>query len=101
MIETWSYSRYATYKQCPRKAKYLYVGKFKEPPSEALENGTIIHNKMEEYLTIDGMPVPVEAKSFMSKLEDLRNSNAIAETMWAFDSNFKPCDPWNSDVRLS
>lgn len=100
MITTWSYSRYATYKQCPRKAKYLYVDRLKEASSEALDNGTRIHALMEEYLRVPGMPVPIEAKKFSAELEGLKKFGAKPEEMWAFDKDLKECGTWAPEVWL-
>jgi putative RecB family exonuclease len=50
-ITAWSYSRESDYKSCPLKAKYKAVDKLKEPPSESMREGTILHTHAEAYVT--------------------------------------------------
>lgn len=50
LITAWSYSRLRTYRQCPKKARFLYVDKLKEPESEPMAEGTRVHSAAEHYL---------------------------------------------------
>jgi RecB family exonuclease len=98
-LTTWSYSRYSTYTQCPKKAKYLYIDKLKEESSEALEKGSRIHKEMEEYLALN-MPVPRSADLFSELLMALKKEKATPEEMWGLTKEFKDCSPWDSNVWL-
>lgn len=50
LITAWSFSRWSTYEECPRKAKYKYIDKLKEPSSEAMERGAMMHEQAEFYV---------------------------------------------------
>ena len=98
-ITTWSYSRFSTYTTCPKKAKYLYIDKFKEAESEALINGSKVHKKLEEYLTYPGMDVPEGTHpKFHDMLDNLIHQGAKPEESWAFNADWKPCGPWAEGV---
>ena len=49
-IKAWSWSRFADYKQCPRKAKFKHVQRMKEPGSAAMERGSKIHGVLSGYI---------------------------------------------------
>lgn len=99
-LTTWSYSRYSTYKQCPLKAKLLYIDKLQEPSSPALDNGAMIHGLCEEYLNNEDMPLDERFIKWKLSFERLREAGAIAEQMWSLDQDWKPCGPFDKDVWL-
>lgn len=49
-LTAWSPSRLKNYENCPRKAKYLYVDKLKEPGSVHTEYGHEVHGSAERYV---------------------------------------------------
>ena len=49
-IPAWSYSSLSTYEQCPRKYKYIYVDKNREPESEAIRYGNELHKAAELHI---------------------------------------------------
>ena len=63
-ITSWSFSRYADYKNCPLKFKLKHVDKLNEPPNEAMARGAAIHTLAEEYIKGKGRTVPPELKLF-------------------------------------
>src|SRR5512138_3826489 len=62
-ITAWSYSRYTTYMDCPRKAFYKFVKRMPEPGSEAMERGDAIHKTIEAYLNGGKRVLPKEIHS--------------------------------------
>jgi RecB family exonuclease len=89
-ITAWSFSRYSTYKQCPQKAKYLYIDKLKEPVGQALERGSAIHTLAEEYIKGKILRLPPELKEFADDFKKHRKDykqakeSMVCEDQWAF-----------------
>jgi CRISPR/Cas system-associated exonuclease Cas4 (RecB family) len=48
-IQAVSHSRMKTHESCPRKAKYKFIDKLKEPGSPAMDRGLEIHKGLEEW----------------------------------------------------
>lgn len=96
-ITSWSYSRWADYDNCPRKAFYKYVEKLKEPENEILLRGTAIHKKLEIYLK-NGGEVPQEASSLKSKYEELRGCKPLVEMEIAFGSKWGKASWFGKDA---
>ena len=103
MITAWSFSRYSTYAQCPRKARYLYIDKLKEPGSPAMERGNEIHKLAERYIKGQVARLPPVLALFRASFsalrkafKDDRTSIAVEET-WAFrrDWTRTTWDDWN------
>lgn len=70
----WSYSSITLFEQCPKKYYHLRVVKdIKEPESEAMRYGTMVHEAAEHFMR-DGTPIP-EAFSYMEPY--LRKLRAI------------------------
>lgn len=99
-LTTWSYSRYSTYDQCPKKAKYLYIDKFVEPSSPALENGTRVHKELEEFLIHEDFPLPDCGTKLKEALSYLKTKGPITEEMWGFNDEFVLVGPWDKSVWL-
>lgn len=97
MITAWSYSRWATYVECPRKAKYKFVDKLPEPSAPALERGSDIHAKIEKYLR-DGGRVPAEAKSLGVEYRELRKLGPAVELELAYDKKWQLVDWFSRDA---
>ena len=89
-ITSWSYSRYTTYKQCPRKAKFTMIDKIKEPKSPAMERGIKVHTDIEHYIKGTMRELTPEAlllKREIKALKELHNAapNKVhVEDSWAF-----------------
>lgn len=93
-ITSWSYSRFATYEECPAKAKYKFIDKLPEPPSPAMERGNQIHKLAEEYTKGNIKKLPQELIQFKEEFELLRESKPIVEETWAFTSKWH-ITTWN------
>lgn len=95
-IKAWSYSRYATYKECPAKAKYKFIDKLPEPPAPAMERGDKIHKMAEAYLKGWNPILPTELKLFAPQFKLLKESKPIVEDTWAFRTDWSQTkwDDW-------
>jgi len=97
-VRSISYSKYSLFNQCPKKFKYIYIEKFKEPPSEILERGSAMHKSMEEHLTIPNFPVPSFADWLVPYLKPIKKY-LIAEEFWQADKDFKPLPSFHPDIK--
>lgn len=95
-ITSWSFSRWNTYEQCPRLAKYKFIDKLKEPGSAAMDRGTELHAHCEKYLKAGGR-IHKDVKLISAQLKDLRNRGALAEADFTFKQDWSPTrwDDWN------
>lgn len=95
MIKEWSYSRYSTYKACPRKAKYKYVDYYPEPGNIFMHRGTKYHDIAEKYISGELSRLPKQLASFKKLFQTLRkgfaDNEVFVESEWGFDSDWKPC----------
>lgn len=119
MIKSWSWSRYADYRQCPRKAKYKHVMRMKEPGSKALSKGSAYHDLLSQYIlgSIKTFPKmleyefenqkfkePFENRKFamdqakpLRALYTKRPDDMMVEDDWAFTKGWERCrwDDWD------
>lgn len=99
MINSWSFSRFSTYRKCPQLAKYKFVDKLYEPGSPAMDRGSAIHKLAEDYITKGGV-FPEEytkVKEILLGLRKsfLRNPHAVAvEQSWSFRKDWSETT-WN------
>lgn len=89
-ITAWSYSRWNDYTLCPLKAKLKYVDKLKEPGSIAMDRGSEIHTKAEQFIKGTLRTLDKALKIFSEVLRDLKKSKANAELEWAFTKAWTP-----------
>lgn len=116
-INAWSFSRYGTYTQCPRKAKYQVIDRLKEPDEKApaLLNGIRVHamasvwatKKMPAQLDREAEPfrrelellarakiVPQELATFKEEFDQLRaTKDVIVESQWTLDKDWNDMGP--------
>lgn len=96
MIKTWSYSRYSTYKACPRKAKYAYVDYIKEPSNEYMERGTKYHDLAEKFIKGELKRFPKELDGLKHVIVLMRDGfkagEVFTEHEWGFNSDWNPCE---------
>lgn len=119
-IEAWSYSRFNTYSQCPRKAFYTIIEKRREPSSPALEKGSEVH-AIADVVVSGKLPplsaenagylpvlkkivadferegqlptvIPESLKRFEQEFLHLQKIGAATEAEWAFNRDWTPCD---------
>ena len=111
LVTSWSYSRYADYKQCPAKFKYKHIDKLPDPGSPAMERGNKIHKMAEDYVRAKLDDVPPELQNVAGELAFLRDQFATAEEQWGFRNSWEwigregwfGADVWaraKTDVRL-
>ena len=96
-ITAWSYSRYAAYNKCPFKLKCSAILRIKEPPNYAMDRGTDIHNKGEQYLLGNIRGVPREFKEFKEEIKTIKDMGAAPEVDLTIAKDFTPSagDDWS------
>ena len=102
-IEAWSFSRYKTYEECPRRAKFSYVDRLPEAPaSRAMIRGQEVHTGCEQYLKkVRGARIPVEAFTFKKDIQALRKARQMeSEAEWACTADWMRCAWMDQDVWL-
>lgn len=92
--KSWSPSIYLDWDGCPRKYRHKKVDKIKvggkiipaypEVKSRAMERGTMIHAKAEEFLLGNIRGMPDELARFEREFKSLKKAGAAAEVKWAF-----------------
>lgn len=97
-ITAWSYSRYSTYKTCPRKAKHSYIDKMKEPASKPMLRGKRIHKLAEDYLLGKLRKLPEELWLFKKQFVALKKRKPHVEGQWAFDKDWKSCGWFDAEA---
>lgn len=102
LLTAWSYSRLSTYEKCALQARYKYIDKLPEPPSDALERGAEAHDVLAQYLRGDrseGADIPGWAY-FGSLLNDLRSLEPMVEQQWGFNRAWEPTGWFGNDTWL-
>lgn len=93
-IKAWSYSRYATYAQCPLQFKLRYIDKVPEPKAPAMERGDKIHKEIARWLThmVGALPAEVFRLPRMEKLllEVNAAPNKVVEQQWGYTVTWEP-----------
>lgn len=94
-IESWSFTRYNTYVQCPRKAYYKFILKLKEPDSPQMQRGTDIHKLAEDYAKGLLKKLPKELTLFKEEFAALKKQKVkYIEESWTFKSDWTET-AWN------
>lgn len=89
---SFSYSRYSTWKDCPRCFHRKYIEKFEEPTSKALIEGRKVHDDAAKYLE-GKMDLPDRLSRFSVVANALRDAPAkfkAVEKQFAFDRDKRP-----------
>lgn len=100
---SWSFSRYADYKQCPLKFRLKHLDKIQEPPNAAMARGAAVHKQAEDYIKGLLAKLPAELKSFeqvfkdQRKLYKKRTAGIVVEDDWAFTADWTRTQ-WNDWV---
>lgn len=93
--DAWGFSKLDTYWTCPAKFKYMFIDKIKDEGSPAMERGSKIHEKIEEWLRGWGKELPPEAILFFKeKLEHLKAVGAETEAAWGFNPDWTKRKDW-------
>lgn len=97
-MDAWSYSRLADWETCPLKAKLKHVDKIKEPGSQAMERGSMIHKLAEDFANGTTKVLAPELARFKPQFMDLKKQKPICEEQWAFMADWTPTGwfggPW-------
>lgn len=88
----WSYSSLSTFEECPAKWKYSYIDNLPEPPSPAMERGTLLHKHCESVLDGTHAEVPAELAKITHILERLKVNNAQPEKPWRLNALWSPVE---------
>lgn len=97
---SWSYSRYADYKQCPLKAKLAHLDKIREPKNAAMQRGADLHDQIRDFIRGTMNKVPAELTAIKLELSRFRKLfkkkllGAIVEEDWAFTKDWTQTQ-WN------
>jgi len=97
-ITAWSFSRWQTYCDCPKKAYFKVIKKLPEPSSPALERGTVLHKSCEDFLRGVKKTVPTDVKLIAPQLKALKKAGALPEAEFAFDVNWNPVSWFAKDA---
>lgn len=93
-LTSWSFSRYADYKQCPLKTKFKHIDKIAEPPNKAMARGAEIHKLAEDYVKGKIARLPVDLKLFKDEFARLKKlykkdpDKIVVEDTWAFTDDW-------------
>lgn len=99
-ITSWSPSRLACYQECPRKAKYKFVDKLKEPQGPAASRGEEIHATLESFVKGETKsyheavkPAHKNTKAVLTRLrKGFKEGLVSVELELAFDREWRPTD---------
>ena len=93
-LTSWSFSRYSTYKQCPLRAKLLYLEKLPEPKNPAMDRGNTIHQLAEQFVKGALPRLPAELKAHGDLFKRLKAKRkkmpdqVLVEDTWAFTKDW-------------
>lgn len=88
-ISAWSYSRFGVYDLCPRKAKFLYISKLKEPDSDSGLKGTRTHALAAVVASGKVPPLDRDNAAFYPELKALVKSRKLPPELDTFAEEFK------------
>lgn len=94
-ITSWSWTRYADYRQCPAMTKYKHIDRLKEPKGPALERGAMIHDLASGFIKGTIKALPPELKNFAAEFRKLKamfkkkNHGMTVEDDWAFTKDWQ------------
>lgn len=91
---TWSYSSLNLFQQCPHKYYRIRIAQdVKEPPTDAIRYGLMMHKAAEEYIR-DGIDLPPTLEYLRPTLDKLLSypGEKFCEYKMALNRAFEPCD---------
>lgn len=99
-ITAWSFSRWKTWRDCPRKAFYKFIERREEPQGEAAARGQAVHEDAERYLRKDvrTLPPSLVGTEFAARIRDLRKKAATPEAQLAFTRDWIPTEWFAKDA---
>lgn len=100
-VTAWSYSRLATYEQCPLKFKLTVIDGVKEPGSPAMDRGSAIHAEGEAFLKNPSLPLPASYRLLAQEMEDARSKHKVqSELEITFTKDWLPTGWFDADAWL-
>ena len=88
--DSWSYSRYAAYNECPAKFAYKFIIGIEEPQSEAMKRGNHIHSLADKYVTAQLDTLPEELGKFETLFNFARDDGKFfTEQQWGFTDKWE------------
>lgn len=89
--DSWSYSRYAMYTECPAKFAYKFLIGIEEPPNAHMARGNAIHKLADKYIAAELPPgVPPELQKFETLFDYAREDGKFfTEQQWGFTKNWE------------
>lgn len=104
-INAWSYSRLQTWRQCPFKAKLLMIDRLKEPTNAAMERGSNIHKKLENFMNTSSNRTFKEMGVYKGILKDIKKNKEKMEIFQtemqvAFNKSLETVDWFAADAWL-
>lgn len=99
-ITTWSFSRFHEHRTCPRKAKYKFIDKLKEPEGPALARGNHVHKLAEDFALGRLKRLPPELALFPDEFKELKKHKArlMVEQQWALSAKWEPVEWFGYDA---
>lgn len=98
-----SYSRIKTHKECPRKAKYKFIDRMKEPGNLAMDRGSEVHKQLEEYIDQkrDVPEILLRAPGVRAFIDVLREIEEVeTEKQYAFDQYWRQTEWFSPSVYM-
>lgn len=94
----WSYSRWETYKNCPRKFYYGAILRLPQEPSAPMLRGKILHEQLANYISGKTTALPA-LDTGASLVNEMRaQPNKIVEEQWGFNRHWQPCGWFGKDT---
>lgn len=107
-IQQLSHSRMKTHEQCPRKAKYKFIDRLKEPENEAMARGLQVHQELERWLLAEttgsteapALPATGVYAAIRNRVKDLisKEYHLYPEQQVAFDIDWNLCNWFGPQV---
>jgi PD-(D/E)XK nuclease superfamily len=87
-----SYSSISTWEECPAKYYYSYIKDLPWPSSAAMERGTMLHKKAEDFMNDPSMPIPYDLRRVGPILDSARAQGGKAEVIWLVNEKWEPTE---------
>lgn len=90
-VDSWSYSRFSDYKQCPLMFKLKHIDKIKPPTPSYMKRGSDIHEEGEAFLKDPkAKTVPESYKHFKDEMLWLKKMDLSVEKQLGFKADWTP-----------
>lgn len=100
LVTAWSYSRWSTYRTCPRQFRYKVIDRLPEPPSPVLERGIAIHTALEKFVRGSLTKLPADVRHVSTNLRKYKRIGADPEVEVCFNSKWERTGWFDHDAWL-